>query len=279
MGIEVPRSPDKAVEGGKLGHVMRKGQSLGCVECAVPGETLADKLGILESRGMWLELVNDGKKQLKDVLDSLEGFDTSIESVQAYMLHKLQMLGAGKAEQKAAVRHVEDTIKMASEVSAKNVVVTVTYGVPKVKKPREKCIKLFKHFGRLGRELDVLVSIEPLGRDKTTFLPSVPEVHSLVRDVGSSHVRLMADTMHIHNNEGDVAGVVRKYFAEISELQLRDTNSRPPGQGSVNFTPLLKIIRKKFRGLICLEYKPSSNPSSDFDQACKFVADFISAVR
>lgn len=259
--------------------MMRGGLALGCAEFAVPGKTLEDKLRTLESRGMWLELVNDGKKQLGDVLDVLQSSSTTIESVQAYQLHKLQLLGASEMERKSAVRHVEDTIKMASEVSAKNIVVTVTYGAPKVEKPRERCIELFKHFGELGKEFDVLVSIEPLSRDKTTFLPSVAEVHKLVRDVGSSHVRLMADTMHIHANGEDVAEVVREYFGEISELQLRDTNSRPPGQGSINFAPLLKIIRKKFRGLTCFEYKPGPDPESDFDLACKFAASIISGAR
>ncbi len=253
--------------------------ALGCVEFAVPGKKLEDKLKLLESHGMWLELANDGKKQLGNVLDVLQSSSTTIESVQAHQLHELQLLGANEKERKSAVRHIEDTIKMASEVSAKNIVVTITYGVPKVEKPRKRCIELFKHFGKLGKEFDVLVSIEPLSGDKTTFLPSVAEVHKLVHDVGSSHVRLMADTMHIHSNGEDVAGVVREYFAEISELQLRDTDSRPPGQGSIDFTPLLKVIREKFRGLTCLEYKPGPNPSSDFDQACKFTADIISAVR
>ncbi len=254
-------------------------RSLGCVEFAVPGDTLEDKLRTLESHRMWLELVNDGEKPLKDILDLIPCFNTSIESVQAYQLHELQLLGANENERRAAARHVEDTIKMASEVSAKNVVVTITYGMPKVKKPREKCVELFKHFGKLGRELDVLVSIEPLSRDRTTFLPSVAEVHRLVRDVGSSHVRLMVDTMHVHDNGENVAEVVREYFSEISELQLRDTGSKVPGQGSINFASLLKVIREKFEGLVCLEYRPGPNPSSDFDQARKFVAGLISAVR
>lgn len=111
--------------------------NLGCAEFAVPGKTLKDKLGTLESRGMWLELVNDGKKQLRDVLDVQQSFDTSIESVQAYMLHKLQMLSAEEKERKVALRHVEETIKLASGVGAKNVVTTIAYGEPTIENPRE----------------------------------------------------------------------------------------------------------------------------------------------
>lgn len=258
---------------------MLKGWTLGCAEFAVPGKTLKDKLKTLEVHGMWLELVNDGKKRLRDVLDVLESFDTSIESVQAYLLHKLRMLSAKEEERKAAMRHVEETIKLASRVGAKNVVTTIAYGEPRIENPRGKCIGLFRHFGELGEEFDVAVSIEPLGRDRTTFLPSVPEIYQLIRDVGSAHVRLMADTMHIHASGENVAEIVDEYAAGITELQLRDTDSRPPGQGRIDFAPVLKVVREKFKGLVCLEYKPGPNPKLDFSYACRFVSGVISEAR
>jgi len=257
---------------------MRKGWALGCTEFAVPGKTLEDKLRTLESRGMWLELVNDDKKRLKYVLDALQSFDTSIESVQAYMLHELQMLSVRETERKTAVRHVEDTIKLASRVGAKNVVTTIAYGEPAIENPREKCVELFKHLGKLGEEFNVVVSIEPLGRDRTTFLPSVSGVHRLVQYVGSAHVRLMADTMHIHANGENVAEVVGKYASEITELQLRDTDSRPPGQGKIDFAPVLKVVREKFKWLVCLEYQPGPDSLADFASAIE-TTKIISAAR
>jgi sugar phosphate isomerase/epimerase len=253
--------------------------NLGCAEFAVPGVTLEEKLKVLESRGVWLELVNDCRKQARDVLNAQKSFGAPIESVQAYLLHELEMLGENETQRKAAARHVEDTIKLASEVGAKNVVVTIAYGEPKIENPRKKCIELFRNFGKLGEEFNVTISIEPLGRDRTSFLPSVPEVHRLVQDIGSDHVRLMADTMHIYNSEKNVADVVRKYVAEIMELQLRDTGSRPPGLGKIDFVPILKLVREKFRGLICLEYKPGPDPDADFNHAIKFVGRAISAAR
>lgn len=248
--------------------------ALGCVEFAVPGDRLGDKLRVLESRKMWLELVNDGigEKRLKGILEILPSFNTPIMSVQAYLQHDLRMLSAREGNRKAAVRHVEETIKIASAVGAQNVVAVVTYGKPTIKNPRGKCIEIFRHFGELGAEFNVVTSIEPLGRDRTTFLPSTSEVYGLVQDVGSDHVRLMADTMHIHANGKNVAENIGKYAAEIMELQLRDTDSRPPGQGEIDFDPVLRVVREKFKGLICLEYQLGSDPHADF-------ADALDAVK
>ncbi len=229
---------------------------------------------------MWLELVNDGidEKRLKKILETLSNFNTSIESVQAYLQHDLRMLSSKDSDRRAAVNHLESTIKIASAIGAQNIVAVVTYGKPTIKNPREECIKLFRHFGKLGAEFNVVISIEPLGRNRTTFLSSISEVYDLVQDVGSDHVRLMADTMHIHANEEDVAETIRKYAAEIMELQLRDTDSRPPGQGSIDFGPVLKVVREKFRGLTCLEYQPGLDSQADFARALE-VTKVISAAR
>lgn len=255
--------------------------NLGYVEFAVPGELLEDKLRTLEQHEIWLELANEGigKKRLAEILQALSRFRVPVKSVQAYRLHELQLLSKKREEQRAAVRHVEETIKIASKIGAVNVVTTISYGKPDIKKPREKCVELFRHFGKLGEEFNVIVSIEPLGKDRTAFLPGVSDVYKLVQDVGSDNVRLMADTMHIHDNGDNVGEVVRKYSKELMELQLRDTGSRPPGLGTIDFDPVLKVVRGKFKGLICLEYGPGPDPSADFNHALKFVGGVISAAR
>ncbi len=244
---------------------------LGCAEFAVPGDTLEDKLSILESHKMWLELANDGKKQAGDILGVQSKFDTSIKSVQAYLQHELGILSANVGERKAAVRHVEETIELASAIGAQNVVVIITYGRPGIDNPRQRCIKLLRHFGELGEEYDVTISIEPLGRPRTTFLPGAFEIFQLVKEVESERVRLMIDTMHVHSNGQDPAEVIEELAPEISEIQLRDTGSRPPGQGDIDFDSVLEAIRKRFGKLLCLEYRPGSDPYADFISALEIL--------
>ncbi|MEA1904703.1 MAG: sugar phosphate isomerase/epimerase [Candidatus Hadarchaeota archaeon] len=244
---------------------------LGCAEFAVPGNMLEDKLRILESHGMWLELTNDGKKQAEDILKVQPNFNAQIKSVQAYLQHEMNMLSADAGEREAAVHHVEETIELASAVGAQNVVVVITYGEPGASNPREGCIELLRRFGELGEELDVTVSIEPLGRLRTTLLPSAFEVLQLIREIRSEHVRLMIDTMHVHSNGQNPAEIIGELAPEISEIQLRDTDSKPPGQGSIDFDQVLKVVREKFKGLLCLEYRPSSDSHTDFANALEIL--------
>lgn len=241
--------------------------NLGCTEFAVPGDTLGDKLKVLESQGMWLELANDGKKRARDILEVQSNFSVPIKSVQAYLQHEMGILSADVGEREAAVHHVEETIELASIVGAQNVVVVITYGRPGVNNPRRRCIELLRHFGELGEEHEVTVSIEPLGRLRTTFLPSASEVFQLIKEVGSGRVRLMIDTMHVYSDGQDPAEVIEELASEISEIQLRDTGSKPPGRGDIDFASVLKVAREKFKGLLCLEYRPGSDPRADFVSA------------
>jgi sugar phosphate isomerase/epimerase len=255
--------------------------ALGCVEFAVPGKVLEDKLKVLESAGMWLELVNGGltASRRTEIFEVLPSFDVPVRTVQANLLRDLRPLGSRKKDREAAVEHVEETIELASELGAQNVVTVATYGEPAVKNPLEKCVEMYEHFGRLGEEVGVTVSIEALGKNRTTFLPGISEVSGLVHRVGSSFVRPMADTMHIYDNGDDVAETVRRYAGELSELQLRDVDSKPPGSGKIDFESVLREIHGKFNGLMCLEYHPGPDPHADFARARDFINKLISKVR
>ncbi|MEM3514538.1 MAG: sugar phosphate isomerase/epimerase [Candidatus Hadarchaeum sp.] len=253
--------------------------SLGCVEFAVPGRTLEEKLEVLESRAMWLELVNDEARSLESIQAAVSSFSVPIFSVQANKLHYLSLLSDDLGERRAAREHVEETMSWAAALGAENVVTTLAFGDPAAREPYSLALETFRGFGTQAEELGITVSIEPLGKNRTSFLPGMSEVHGLISELGMEHLRLMADTMHIHDNGDDVVEVVARYVDEISELQLRDTGSRPPGQGAIDFSSLMDVVVKKFKGLLCLEYKPGTNLRKDFDHACKFVFGFIAAVR
>jgi sugar phosphate isomerase/epimerase len=239
----------------------------GCVEFAVPGNDLREKLKVLESRGMWLELANDGRKKTNEVQEMLASYSVPVRSVQAYMQHELQLLSTDKGERELARRHVEETIRMAAGLGGENVVVVIGYGEPGMENPRRACLDIFRGFGALAEELGVVASIEPLG-GKTSLLPRVSDVQQLVEEVASENVRLLIDTMHVWSCEENPVQIIKKYSEHAKEIQLRDTDSKPPGAGEIDFTSIIKSI-EGFPGLTCMEYRPGHDPWSDFELACK----------
>lgn len=255
--------------------------NLGCTEFAVPGSTLEEKLFVLESNSMWLELVNSGsvEKRLENILGVLPSFRTRINSVQAYMLHDLSILSADSDEKKLALYHIEETLEIASKVGAKNVVTVACYGNPEISNPLEECTEIFRDLGKKGAEFDITISIEALSKQKTKFLPGVSKIFNLIEEVDSDYVKLMADTMHIQENCENISEVIKKYIKEISELHLRDTGSKPPGKGEIKFAELKNSV-ENFSGLLCLEYKKEENKSAEeqnkeFEETINFISEAL----
>jgi sugar phosphate isomerase/epimerase len=251
---------------------------LGCAEYAVPGRSLIDKLIFLRDRGMWLELANDGTKEMREVMSAVGSTGARILSVQAYRLHDLQLPSGDRGEAEAALRHVFETMEMAAGVGAENVVTTAAYGDPGMPNALERCVEIYRELGKAAGDLGVTVSVEPLGRNRTSFIPGLRDVVAFVSRVGSEWVRPMADTMHIHDNGDPVYDVIARHLDLLSEIQLRDTGSLPPGSGKLDFSKIVELLRG-YGGLVCLEYTPGRDAESDFAAAVAKVRELISRAQ
>jgi sugar phosphate isomerase/epimerase len=77
----------------------------------------------------------------------------------------------------------------------------------------------------------------------------------------------MADTMQVYNSGEDVYATLERYAQRLKEVQLRDTGSRLPGKGELDFEKIAEICR----GIpLCLEYTPE-NVEEDFKWAVGYM--------
>jgi len=227
---------------------------LGCAEFCVPGKMLEEKLEVLEKYKMWLELANEKKRSLK----ALSSFNVEVETVQAYKLHELHLLGKDAAIRKAALAHVKETIDIARETDAKNVLIAI-YGFNSVSV--RKSIEILRALSQSSMDIKILV--EALDAKRTSFCPSLKEISTLIKKTGRENIALAADTFHAYESGENVCD----FKNEVVELHLRDTGSRAPGRGNLNFYEILKAYKNK---LLCIEYK-TRNPKKDFEAAAKFI--------
>lgn len=233
---------------------------LGCAEFCLPGKNLEKKLEAARKHNLWVELVNDKKKDLS-VLNS---FNVKVKSVQAYLLHDLSLLSRNPTIQKAALKHVKDTIEIASRVGAENVATVPAYGYEHITQPYKKCVEIFRELSNYALDYNIKILIEALSKKRTSFLPSLAEVRKLVKAIDRENVCLAADTCHIYDSGENVADVLKKFRDEILELHLKDSDSLPPGRGKINFKKILKICKNS---LLCLEYK--SDSKKDLEDSLK----------
>lgn len=218
--------------------------NLGCAESCLPGITLEEKLQACKKHRLWIELIHKGERDL----DVLSSYDVDVKTVQAYLLHKLSIIGRERAERRAAYEHVKSTIETASNVGAEYVLTVPSYGYEFADNPREECAEAFRDIAAIAGEYGVKVLIEALSPRRTSFLPSLAEVSSFIASLDLENTALAADTCHAYDAGEDV--LVLK--SQVKELHLKDSRGRPPGKGALDFAPILKGHPWP---QLCLEYR------------------------
>jgi sugar phosphate isomerase/epimerase len=246
--------------------------SLGAVDFVIDCETLEEVLSIFEELDLWLELArlpvsrSDRVTKFEDNLEVLGSYGVEVRSVQAYKLHELSIVSPRREERIAAVEHIKEKIELAGRIGAKRVVTVPAYGYSHAANARDICVKSFRELADYASDYGVGIAIEALSPRRTSFLPRLREVVALVRDIDRENVYAMADTMHLYDAGEDVAEVIAEYGAEIAELHLKDTESLPPGKGSINFE---QVFAQELNAEVCLEYRSSG------EEALREVVSFI----
>ena len=104
---------------------------------------------------------------------------------------------------------------------------------------------------------DVTYCIEPLSAHETPVVNTVAQAAALVRAVGHPNLRTMIDCSAAGLGESvSVAELIDRWLPTglIGHIQVNDPNRRGPGQGDMQFAPILAALRRHgYRGAIAVE--------------------------
>ncbi len=198
-------------------------------------------LELFEELALGIELTHIREPEL------LESYSVSAASVQAYDLHWLSLGAEARGERKLAVRHVAESMRLASETGAEYVVTVPGYG-EHTAGAEERCRRSYAELQPLAVELGVTVLIEPLSPKRSTLFPSLRQAAELCRELGEGF-GVLADTMHVLDC-GEVPEAVIPPVEEVREVHLRGAEDTPPGRGcGVDFG---RVLSEDV--LPCIEY-------------------------
>jgi D-psicose/D-tagatose/L-ribulose 3-epimerase len=109
----------------------------------------------------------------------------------------------------------------------------------------------------------VVYCIEPLSRDQTAFVNTIEEAVTIVRQIGSPCVKTMLDCSSAALAETEsVPDLIRRWIPTgmIAHVHFNDPNRRGPGDGALDFGPILRALRdQNFQGDAAIEpfiYEP-----------------------
>lgn len=97
-----------------------------------------------------------------------------------------------------------------------------------------------------AQQAGVTYCIEPLARNETDMLNTVAEAAQLVDEIGSPAFKTMIDCSAAGQTEAlPVHELIARWLptAKIGHIQVNDPNRRAPGQGKMEFAPILAAIK------------------------------------
>lgn len=119
---------------------------------------------------------------------------------------------------------------------------------------RTQFVALLKKMGPLAARYGITLCLEPLRRQETNFLNTVPESMAVLHEVGHSHVQLTFDIYHI-TQEGRGVDDVHIAGGAIRHCHIaEDKDRRAPGVHGDDFTPYFAALKTiGYRGRISIE--------------------------
>jgi sugar phosphate isomerase/epimerase len=103
----------------------------------------------------------------------------------------------------------------------------------------------------------VTYCIEPLHRPDANFVNTVEEAAAIVRQIGSPAIRTMIDCSAASIwEQQSVPELIRQWMPTglIAHMHFNDPNRRGPGEGELNFAPIVKALRETgYTGMSAIE--------------------------
>lgn len=118
---------------------------------------------------------------------------------------------------------------------------------PAVLAARQRAFDAFQFVAQSARQSGVVYCIEPLAQPEANFINTVEEAAQIVRRIGQPSLCTMLDCCAAARAESvPVHEVLERWLPSglIAHIQLNDPNMRAPGQGELDFKPILRTLQR-----------------------------------
>ncbi|MBE3580072.1 MAG: sugar phosphate isomerase/epimerase [Thermoanaerobacteraceae bacterium] len=171
-----------------------------------------------------------------------------------------------------AVQYLKDCCDFAVRLEA-GVIIVVPSAVGKVLpvgEPRdeEEWLKAYEREWKLAVEAvgeaalyaekkGVVLAIEPINRYETFLVNTCEQGLRMIKEIGSSAVKLHLDVFHMNIEEKDIAQAIRAAKGMLVNLHVADSNRTAVGEGHIDFKAVLQaLLDIGYEGMLSLEPLP-----------------------
>jgi D-psicose/D-tagatose/L-ribulose 3-epimerase len=124
-----------------------------------------------------------------------------------------------------------------------------------------RAIECFSQVAACARDAGVVYCIEPLSSRETDLINTVAEAARIVDEIASPAMKTMIDCSAASQMESEpIAQLMARWMptGHVAHVQVNDPNRRGPGQGDLQFAPILQAILAMqaaghYRGIVAAE--------------------------
>jgi sugar phosphate isomerase/epimerase len=228
---------------------------LAAQEATLPGDTLMEKFQATLDCGFdGIELSGQGRGVFAGRAAELREARTAGVVMCSAVMHTDVFLGDFDPERRrSAIEELKVLLSTVVEAGGRGVVSPNAFGVfsrklPPFTPPRsqedsraalvEALVELGAHAAAVGAQ----VFLEPLNRYEDYLVNTLADATSIVAEVDSPGVAVVADTYHMSIEEADCAASLRAVGAHLGHVQLGDSNRLEPGAGHYDWPATLAAL-------------------------------------
>ena len=169
-------------------------------------------------------------------------------------MHTPTFLGSFEPEARAtAIADLKVLLSTIAEAGGLGIVSPNAFGVFSRKLPpftpprsqeesRRLLVEALVELGEHAVGAGSVLFLEPLNRYEDYLVNTLADAVSVVEEVGSPGVAVIADTYHMSIEEADCAASIEAAGAHIQHVQLGDSNRLEPGAGHLDWSATLAAI-------------------------------------
>jgi sugar phosphate isomerase/epimerase len=123
----------------------------------------------------------------------------------------------------------------------------------------------------------VTVFLEPLNRYESDYVNTVDDVLKIIRQLGLSNVKVLADTFHMNIEEVNLSDSLKRAGPSLGFVHLADSNRQAPGHGHLDIRGVLGALKELgYQGYLSFEILPLPTPRQGAEDAIRCVKGILS---
>jgi sugar phosphate isomerase/epimerase len=240
---------------------------LAAQESTLPGESLEEKFEFALSVGFdGIELAGNGAgKMAARAGDLAKAREAGVIMPSAVVAMEHFVGDFDPANRRSAIDDVKELLSTLPSAGAAGIVMPNGFAVfsrvlPPFSPPRSNddsrkaLVEALQELGAHGESVGAEIYLEPLNRYEDYLINTIGDAASIVDEVDSPAVSVIADTFHMSIEETVVGDAIRAVGDRIHHVQLGDSDRLEPGHGHYDWPETLRALEDiGYEGWLAME--------------------------